>query len=240
VTQLRDTAAHVVVDASEFASAATPGAVLSPSDDVATHLAGSLRLRDGETVSVTDGAGRWALTTVRRAGPRLDLVGTGNHGEVARDGQVTIAAAIPKGDRLDWMVQKVTELGVDRLVLLHADRSVVRWDADRAGRQLDRARRVSLEACRQSRRCWLLRIEGPVPSAGLPDGAVLAEPGGRPIAPTDRVVAIGPEGGWTDRELALGPTVSLGSTVLRTETAALAAATLCVVGRHENWQSLAP
>lgn len=234
MTPLRDSAAHVVVDPDSFAVAS--GAVIDIAADVEAHLRGALRLRDDETISVTDGRGRWALASVRRVGRRLEVVGTGVGGEMPRPRSVTIAAAIPKGDRLDWMVQKLTELGVDRLVLLDADRSVVRWVPERAERQLDRLRRISLEACRQSRRCWLMQIEGPVPTtaAALPDAVVLAEPGGRPLVSTDAVVAIGPEGGWSDRERSLGPAVALGASVLRTETAALAAATLCVVGNHEN------
>jgi 16S rRNA (uracil1498-N3)-methyltransferase len=140
---------------------------------------------------------------------------------------------MPKGDRLDWLVQKVTELGVDRLVLLHCDRSVVRWKDDRRDGQLARLQRIADEACRQSRRVWRLRLDGPVDAAAVLAEYVVAEPGGRPLTASDRVVAVGPEGGWSDRELLLArDRASLGDTILRTETAAISAATLCVAFHH--------
>ena len=87
----------------------------------------------------------------------------------------------------------------------------------------------------QSRRVWLPTVEGPAPAAewlGAP-GAVVAEPGGRPLAASDRTVVIGPEGGWSADELAavdLDRTVSLADSVLRVETAAVVAAALMATG----------
>ncbi len=145
---------------------------------------------------------------------------------------VTIAVAPPKGDRLDWLVQKCTEIGVDRLVLVEAERSVVRWDAERTERQLDRLRRIAVEAALQSRRVWLPELAGPVPAAEVLGAGVAAEPGGRPLEPDDRTVAIGPEGGWSPSELEHAcDQVSLGDTVLRVETAAVVAATLLICAR---------
>ncbi len=136
---------------------------------------------------------------------------------------------MPKGDRLDWLVQKVTELGVDRLSLLHAERSVVRWKPDRVQSQLVRLRRIADEACRQSRRVWRVEIDAPVEASTVLAGFVVAEPGGRRLESTDRSVAIGPEGGWSPEELDVArDRVSLGPNILRTETAAVAATALCV------------
>jgi 16S rRNA (uracil1498-N3)-methyltransferase len=137
--------------------------------------------------------------------------------------------APPKGDRLEWLVQKCTEVGVARLVLVDAERSVVRWDPDRAAKQLDRLRRIAAEAAMQSRRTWLPEVVGPRPAAEvLPDAAV-AEPGGRPVAARDSCIAVGPEGGWSAAEVArAGDRVSLGPNVLRVETAAVVAVTLMV------------
>jgi 16S rRNA (uracil1498-N3)-methyltransferase len=146
---------------------------------------------------------------------------------------VTIVVAIPKGERLDWMVQKLTELGVDHLVLMETDRSAVRWKPDRLDQQLERLRRIAAEACRQSRRVWAMEVSSPRPAAEVLPGAALAEPGGRALRGSDRMVAVGPEGGWSEAELAMaGELIDLGPTVLRTETAAIALATLCVVRRH--------
>jgi 16S rRNA (uracil1498-N3)-methyltransferase len=216
----RAAAAHVFVD-----DLATPE--LAPDD--AHHLTRVLRLRPGETVSVADGAGGWRPT----------LYGPGGTLEPAGDAlwpalpepEITIAMAVPKGDRAEWAVQKLTELGVDRIIALTATHSVVRWDAERARRQLSRWRAVARQAAMQSRRLRLPHIEGPTSVAEIVAcgelQAALAEPeGGAPRL--DRpALLIGPEGGWAQEELACGlPTVALASTVLRTETAAIAAATL--------------
>ena len=194
------------------------------------HLRTVLRLRDGEGVGVTDGEGRWCLAVAVVDMSRLRLEATSEIvSEPVPSHPITVAAAMPKGDRLDWMVQKVTELGVDRLVLLHADRSVVRWKADRVDRQLARLQRIADEAVRQSRRVRRLVVEAPRPAVDVLDGFVVAEPGGRALTATDRSIAVGPEGGWSDAELAASrETIDLGPTILRTETAALAISALCV------------
>lgn len=199
-------------------------------DDVEHHLRKVLRLRDGDTVGVTDGAGRWRLTVAVVRGPTVELQASSDVVvEPGRAHPITIASAVPKGDRLEWMVQKVTELGVDRLVLLDAERSVVRWKPDRVERQLERLQRIADEALRQSRRVVRLRIEPPVPAVEVLGEYVVAEPGGRPLARSDTRVAIGPEGGWSDAELAVAADrIDLGATILRTETAAVAASALCV------------
>ena len=204
------------------------------------HLARVLRLRPGEAVVAADGAGRWRMC--RYAPARQGAGG----GEGARsvlepDGPVeaeprpwpvlTVAFAPAKGDRPEWVVQKLTELGIDRIVPLSTERSVVRWDGERARRAVERLRRVVLEAAAQSRRVWLPEVAEPVGLAELararPSGCevALAQLGGPPPQPWQRTVAVGPEGGWAPAELALGlPTVGLGVNVLRSETAALVAA----------------
>lgn len=215
---LRSSAAHIFVESIEAPS---------PSDDDLHHLVRVLRLRDGESVTVSDGDGRWRLTELRSA----SLVPFGDVVTEPSGPQITIAAAIPKGDRLEWMVQKLTELGVARLVLIECARSVVRWDAARASRQLQRLERVAREAAMQSRRVRLPIIEGPAQfSAVAAAGNLLvADPSGADLGgssiPRGAAVAIGPEGGFTDEELAMASqVVSLGDLVLRVETAALVAA----------------
>jgi 16S rRNA (uracil1498-N3)-methyltransferase len=145
--------------------------------------------------------------------------------------------AVAKGDRPEWAVQKLTELGVDRIIPVTAARSVVRWDPDRADRHLTRWRAVARAAAMQSRRLVLPVVEELV---SLPDllaerhpGVALAEPGGAAPGLDRPTVLVGPEGGWTDEELAGAvPTVDLGPTVLRTETAAVVAGTLLAALRH--------
>ena len=128
------------------------------------------------------------------------------------------------------MVQKLTEIGVAGIVLLHCERSTVRWDDDRAVRPLTRLRRVAKEAAMQSRRVWLPTVNGPLPlpEALVLDEVVMAEPSGVPadvLGWAPRTVVIGPEGGFTAAERADAPAmVALGPNVLRVETAALVAA----------------
>ena len=223
---LRSTNTHVLVDADLLGD----GGAISLDDDTEHHLRRVLRLRDGDVVSVTDGAGRWCLAVTVSSGGVLALEATSEViSEPTRSPAVTIASAMPKGDRLDWMVQKATELGIDRLVLLHADRSVVRWKSDRVEHQLARLQRIADEALRQSRRVVRLRIDAPRTAVEVLGDYVIAEPSGRALVSSDTSVAVGPEGGWSDAELAVArDRIDLGSTILRTETAVMAVSTLCV------------
>lgn len=222
---LRATSTHVLVGPDTLA-----GHEIEIDDDTEHHLRRVLRLRDGEQVGVTDGAGRWCLAVVTTVGSTIRLeASSGVAVEPSPPRPVTVATAIPKGDRFDWMVQKVTELGVDRLVLLHAERSVVRWKPARVEHQLVRAQRIADEALRQSRRVRRLLVEAPVDAIDVLADFAVAEPGGRRLVAHDVSVAIGPEGGWTRAELDVaGDRVDLGPTILRTETAAVAVTALCV------------
>ena len=211
---LRASAAHVFVDDLDHPQ-------LDERDE--HHLARVLRLRDGEVVTVGDGRGSWRTARWHKGAPIVD----GPSVTVPVPPTVTIAAAIPKGDRLDWMVQKLVEVGVMCIVLVDCRRSVVRWQPERRATQLDRLRRVGRDAAMQSRRVWLPTIDGPVPLGDVVagGGAVLADPDGDPLT-TATTVVIGPEGGFTAEELDLAPAVSLGEQILRVETAALVAAIL--------------
>jgi 16S rRNA (uracil1498-N3)-methyltransferase len=205
------------------------------------HLLDALRLRPGEPVVLSDGAGRWrpcrvSPATTGRAARAMDPSAI-----VVADGEVitqeataprlTVAFTPVKGDRPEWVVQKLTELGVDAIVPLHTRRSVVRWEGDRSERAVERFRRVALEASAQCRRPRLPEI---LPVSTLDDLAAitgtapaLAHPGGLPPTLEHQVVAVGPEGGWDDTELGgPGGLVGLGPTVLRAETAAVVVGTL--------------
>jgi 16S rRNA (uracil1498-N3)-methyltransferase len=215
--ELRRSAAHLLVTD-----------LYEPQLDDATvhHVRRVLRVRDGDPITLTDGAGAWRSAVVVHGGVEPD-------GEVRfvplPDAPLTLAVAAPKGERTEWLVQKCTEAGVDRIVWLAAERSVVRWDGERAERHLGRLRRIATEAALQSRRVWVPVIDGPVPATEVLPTAVIAEPGGRAVAAGDTAIAVGPEGGWSDAELKLARGhVSLGPNVLRVETAAVAAVTLMV------------
>ncbi len=229
----------------ERAAAAAQVLVADPADPVVEaddrhHLARVLRLRAGEPVIATDGRGHWSLcryrgdASGREAGAVLEPDGPVAF-EPAPSPSLTVAFAPAKGDRPEWVVQKLTELGIDRIVPLVATRSVVRWDGDRAARAVDRLRRVAREAVGQCRRVWLpeltdVRTVGDV----VGDGAVLAQLGGAPPTTATTTVAVGPEGGWSPDELAVaGTTVGLGPYVLRAETAALVAGAI-LAGRRAS------
>jgi len=201
--------------------------VLDPADE--RHLSRSLRLRDGEPVAVSDGAGGWRGCRFRaagRCGAWLELDGPVRR-EPAPPFDLTVAFAPVKGDRPEWVVQKLTELGIDRLVPLLADRSVVRWSGERGRAAVERLRRVAREAAAQSRRVRLPEVASPTATAMLAERPVLADLGGAQPSPSVHFVAIGPEGGWSDRERGMGlPTLGLGPRVLRAETAAVAAGVL--------------
>ncbi|MEL7210175.1 MAG: RsmE family RNA methyltransferase, partial [Actinomycetota bacterium] len=144
---------------------------------------------------------------------------------------VTVGFVPVKGERPEWVVQKLTEIGVDRIVVARSARSVVRWDGDRADRQLDRLRRVAREAAMQSRRCRLPDLDGVRPVADLLDrgDVAVAAPGGETLDGTERTVLVGPEGGWDGDELSRSSrAVSLGPGVLRAETACVVGAALLV------------
>ena len=201
------------------------------SDDDAHHLARVLRLRKDEVVTASDGEGRWracAFAGTAALQPTGDIVV-----EPAPSPSIVVAFAITKGERPEWTVQKLTEVGVDRIVPVAAARSVVRLDdPGRRAKQWERLRKVAREAAMQSRRVWLPAVEPVAPFtvavADLaPAGLAIAEPGGGPPALDHPAVLVGPEGGWTGEELAAAaavgaPRVGLGPTVLRAETAAVA------------------
>ena len=221
---LRSSAAHVLV-----ADVSAP--VL---DDVDIHhLSRVLRLRDGETVTCTDGAGAWRACAWR-AGilePSGDVVQV-----AAPSPRVTVAFAPVKGDRTEDAVQRLVEVGVDRVVVLApVERSVVRWDEARAAGQMERLRRVVRAATMQSRRVHLVTLEGLVAFddvVGSP-GVAIAEPRDAESAGADwdevTTVVVGPEGGLAPGEVARARhRVALGPAILRAETAAVVAGALLV------------
>lgn len=189
------------------------------------HLERVRRLRQGDPLSVTDGRGAWRWC---RLGAELVLDGEIECEPVPLPA-ITVAFALVKGAKPELVVQKLTELGVDRIVVFSAQRSVVRWDEAKVQHNSERLRRVAIEASMQSRRTWLPEIHM---TADLSE--VLAIPG---MQPADRngsapslaspAIMIGPEGGWSDSERSqFESTVALGSGVLRAETAAIAAGVL--------------
>lgn len=194
---------------------------LDPGDE--HHLTRVLRLRPGDALTVSDGRGAWrpcrlAAATPEPVGPIVVVPSPAP--------ELAVAFALVKGQKPELVVQKLTELGVDTIIPFLAERSVVRWDVDRATANARRFDRVAREAAMQSRRSRLptvvpLQTFAQVSSLS---GAARADRGGGPLSLDTPVVLVGPEGGWshTEQQADLA-VVGLGVHVLRAETAAIAA-----------------
>jgi 16S rRNA (uracil1498-N3)-methyltransferase len=209
------------------------------------------RLRPGEQVLVTDGAGGVARCTVAAtAGARVDLSVVKRRREPPPRPRVVVAQALAKGGRGELAVELMTEVGVDEVIPWRAARCVVEWRGERGDRALAGWRSTAREATKQARRAWLPTIAEPCTTGQLAQrvhgsrlGVVLSETARTPLGtlpqvPADGeiVVVVGPEGGLTDDELAaLGPAYRLGPTVLRTSTAGAVAAAL-VLSRTARWR----
>lgn len=202
-----------------------------PSDD-AHHLGRVLRLRAGDEVCVADGQGRWRTTSFdgRDAVSPVEDVQTSERPTPL----LTVGIALVKGEKPDLVVQKLTEVGIDRIALFEAARSVVRWDSDRTRRNVERLNRIARSACAQSRQLWFPRVEFCDLQSLLDDDAAVADFDGRPIERSDHIVLIGPEGGWADGEYAGADRVDLGPNVLRAETAAIAAGIQLTMRRDDH------
>lgn len=189
------------------------------------HLERVLRIERGSVITVADGRGAWRAV---RFGARLEAVGPIVH-TAAPTPLVTVGFALLKGDRPELIVQKLTELGADRIVPFTAERCVVRWDGDRGGSHVARLRRVAREAAMQCRRARLPEVSDVVgfDTVAGEDGVALAERGGEAVTLSHPTLLVGPEGGWSPTERDQVPrTVSLGPHVLRAETAAIVAGAL--------------
>lgn len=211
------TAPHVLVDD-----------VTTPLLDVDAmhHLARVRRLRTGDALTVSDGRGSWRPCHFT-GGARVEIAG--DVVEVPRPTpEVSVAFALTKSDKPELVVQKLTELGIDRIVPFRAERSVVRWDHAKAARQHERLVAIARAACEQAHRCWVPVVEPVTDVADLAArGAVRLDRGPVGISLDHPVVAVGPEGGWSVAEREVLPrTAALGPHVLRAETAALTAGAL--------------
>jgi 16S rRNA (uracil1498-N3)-methyltransferase len=217
--------------------------VLSPEES--HHVATVLRAREGDTVEAFDGAGTIGAGTIERVHKRactvrIKYVEATSFESTCR---LTLAVAVPRSHRQSYLIEKCTELGTDAFVPLLTERGTARPDAD----ALPKWTRRAIEACKQSERAWVPRMEAPQAL-----GALLADEDrfvARAIAVTcefeatlpvlrwldqtnpsgPTLILVGPEGGWSEGEIALAreaalTPVSLGPTILRTETAAVTAA----------------
>ena len=196
-------------------------------DDDFHHLAKVLRLRSGESVSVSDGRGSWRICTYEMSAA-LAIDDSVVHIETNLR-SLTVAFSVTKNDKPDLVIQKLTELGIDHIVPIITERSIVRWDSDKGAKNQARWQKIAREAAMQSRSVFLPTIHEVYPSIEKfvdtygPNIAV-ADPEGEALTANFTTLVIGPEGGFTHQEMDLMPQrVSLPGGILRAETAAVAA-----------------
>lgn len=214
-------------------------------DSEAHHLLHVLRKQVGDQVFLFNGEGTEATAEIIGFGRNtveLRIVSRRTESAIAPS-RFVVGVAVPKGDRFRWLVEKATELGVERLIPLQTARSVV----DPRANKLDKLRQTVIAASKQCGRLWLMEITEPIPweefvLREFPNRlAYVAHPTGEPIvlempellreSELSIAAAVGPEGGFTDQEVARAVAsganlVNLGSSILRVETAALAVAAL--------------
>lgn len=225
------TAQHFFVDSIESDQITIEG-------DDARHAVRVLRITNGEAITVSDGRGGVASAVVVEGGRTLIARVLDRRIEQRVPPTLAVYQGLPKSGKLEEVVQSLVQIGVDVIVPVRMRRSVPKWDPQRASGKVARLRAVAREAAMQSRRAHLPHVGDVVDLVDLPRGSlVLHEMADRrlrdavPVEPPERIdLVVGPEGGIHDEELSRllesgGLAVTLGPTVLRTELAAVVAAT---------------
>jgi 16S rRNA (uracil1498-N3)-methyltransferase len=233
-----------VTDALFYVDALPPvGEIAVVDGDEGFHAANVRRIRAGEQLDLSDGAGALAHCVIEDVGKgRLSarVLETSTVAEAVP--AVTVVQALPKSDRSELAIELATEAGADSFIAWQASRCVARWDGTRMDKGLRRWRAVARSAARQSRRARIPEVTGVVSTAELAkrvrdDAAavlVLHESATVPIAEVplsqaqSLMLVVGPEGGIADDEISAltdagASVVRLGPTVLRTSTAAAVA-----------------
>ncbi|HKN50186.1 MAG TPA: RsmE family RNA methyltransferase [Actinomycetota bacterium] len=235
---------------------AEPGALdaaeLTIEGEDARHLAVVRRASPGDLVRISDGRGTIAdarLTSVTPAAVGVEVLT--RTVTPAPSPRIEVHQGLAKGDKVDGVIRHLVEMGVDRIVVFEAGRSVARWDGARQAAAGRRWATIAREAAKQSHRAWLPVLDGPVPEADAaasasagPGLGLVAHPAAgcrlrdvledrvpTPGGPESVWVVVGPEGGLSEDEVATfaasgAVPVSLGPQILRTETASVVAAAL--------------
>ncbi len=208
---------HVIVESLE-------GPTIS--EEKRHHLKKVLRIDVGSVVTATDGKGRWGVFDFAGG----SLVASSEIFVVPKPSSATtIAFSLTKSGKPDFTIQKLTELGVDRIILFPAENSVPRWGPSKLVKNQRRYSMISRFALEQSKGVWLpeLVYAGSFAEIAKISNMCIADVEGEPVDESHSCLAIGPEGGWSPAEYGFRlPRVSLHRNVLRSETAAVAAATV--------------
>lgn len=220
----------------------SPGKRIDLPEDAANHLVRVLRMQAGDACVLFNGDGRDYAATLLAANKRGVEVEVGASTGVDNESPLRIALVqgIARGEKMDWILQKATELGIASVYPVQSDRSEVKLDGERATKRLAHWRSVVVSACEQSGRARIPDVAAAQPLDALLRSALpsarrfLLDPEADKAIATmasldrDCVLAVGPEGGWSPRDRqalqAAGfEGLRLGPRVLRTETAGIAA-----------------
>ena len=210
-------------------------------EDVAAHLLRVLRLQVGDACVLFNGDGHdydARITSIGKREARAEITAA-RRVDNESPLRITLLQGIARGEKMDWILQKATELGVARILPVTSERSEVKLDAQRADKRLAHWRGIVVAACEQSGRAVLPEVAPPqslAQAAGLREGrGFILDPFAEASLSSVRdaplracTIAIGPEGGWSPRDreqlVAAGyEGLRLGPRVLRTETAGIAA-----------------
>ena len=220
------------------------GSRVALGEAASSHLTRVLRAGAGDACVLFNGDGRDRDARIVCAGKRAAEVEVLACRELQNESplRIVLLQALARGEKMDWVVQKATELGVHAIVPVASERSEVRLDGERADRRVAHWRQVAIAACEQSGRALLPRIEAPRALADAAKRAadpaalcLLLDPESgatpaslQPAAAGTIAIAVGPEGGWSPRDVGVLRDAGfrglrLGPRVLRTETAGVAA-----------------
>ncbi len=218
-----------------------PGQTQELTEAARSHLTRVLRLGDGDPVTLFNGDGHDYPAQLIGSGKRVAAQVLAREAAAAPEAGVaiTLVQALARGEKMDWIIQKATEIGVARIVPVSSQRSEVRLDGERAEKRVEHWRKVAISACEQCGRARVPEITAPQPlhlaaETVEADMRCMLDPEGdlrlRDLSPdiTSAALLVGPEGGLDAHELSslsrLGwQGLRLGKRVLRTETAGLVA-----------------
>ncbi|MBW2973539.1 16S rRNA (uracil(1498)-N(3))-methyltransferase [Candidatus Woesearchaeota archaeon] len=221
-----------------FSEKLSKGQIVRIQGEEARHIH-VLRLRKGDKICLFDGKGGEIIGKISSISPRIVEIEVLAREKVRTSGiSVDLAIAIPKGKRFDWLIQKATELGIERIIPLITKRSVVQ---PKNSKKSERWARIGVEAAKQSQRTTIPEITGPLnfkdfieftdeydlKLMALPTAKQHLKNALQKRRPRRIICLIGPEGGFTDEEIKKAQQknftpISLGKEILRIETAGIA------------------